>query len=84
MKDERLINEIQHRLLKYCGLCSISKIKNGILHLIIGDIIHLGYIYEEIKTENSNDFYLKILQDLSRNWQRFGSSRGVCEVLESI
>jgi len=68
---ERMLDEIQHRLLRFCGLNSVRKIHQGILHLIVGDVIHLGYIYKEVKNKTIDDFYIKILEDLNKNWQRF-------------
>lgn len=73
MRD-KLIAEIQSRLLRYCELTSVSKItKKGVLHIFVSEAIHLGYIYNAIKDKNPDDFYVQILEDLSRNWQRFSS-----------
>ena len=80
----KMLDEVQHRLLKFCGLTSIRKIHQGVLHLIIGDIIHLGYVYAEIESEDIDRFYVKILEDLSRNWQRFSSPIHAQAVLDNL
>ena len=82
---DKLVNEIQHRLLKNCGLTSISRIsKKGTLHLIVSEAIHLGYIFGEVKDKNPNDFYIQVLEDLSRNWQRFSAPIATSNLLETI
>ena len=73
MKQQHLIEEIQARLYRKCGVTSISNIdKKGILHIIVSEAIHLGYILNKI-SDNPDEFYLTVLEDLTRNWQRFSA-----------
>ena len=69
---DKLVEEIQARLYRRCGLSSISKLSenNGILHFYIEEKIHLGYVYKEVKDKNPDEFYLIILEDLSKNLGR--------------
>lgn len=68
---KRLLEEIQGRLLRRCGLSSLSKRKDGVLHLFVNEAIHLAYI-EKSLTEDVEKLWIMVLEDMSKNWQRFG------------
>jgi len=81
----KLVNEIQSRLLRRCKLTSISKIdKKGILHIFVSEAIHLGYIFQEIKSKNPDEFYIQVLEDLSMNWSRFSMPINTSLLIDTI
>ena len=79
----KLIDEIQARLLRRCGLCSVSKRVGGVLHLFVADAIHLGYV-EDTMADDVEQLWIKVLEDMSQNWIRFSMPIATQKAVEAL
>lgn len=59
-----MVEEIQHRLLKYCALSSITKQRNGILSFLIDEKIRLFYLEDSFFKFGLERAYVTILETL--------------------
>jgi hypothetical protein len=74
-KNDLKKSELGHRLYKFVGLPTIWKNRNGIQHIIINNFLHLGF-KESYFDNDVETCYVGILEEISRNVQRFSPGAG--------